>query len=442
MRDLLLVAIFGAAIIPALTRPYLAAYIWAWLGLMSPQRQVWSFATSIPFSQLTAVVGLVSLLLGKQRKLNVMSPETTLLLLLVIWTCITTIFALNPLGAQEELERFIKIQLFIFITIAAMSDRQKLYGLVWVIVLSIGFYGAKGGLFTILTGGHHQVLGPAGTFIGDNNTMALANLMVIPLMRYLHLQESNRWIRLGLLAAMLLTAAAVLGSQSRGAFLGILAIGLFSWWKSPGKLGSSLIVAVVATLILTFMPQTWWDKMDTIGNYEEDGSAQGRLNAWGMAIKIANDRLVGGGARAATGLTCAQYADNPNVCVDFHSIYFEMLGEQGWIGFGLFVTLGLLTWFRCATIVNQYRDDPERQWAANLAQMVQVSLIGYGTSGAFLGLSYWDFPYYLIALAVITRKLSDNATDVAEHTPHPSSHHSIPALAKKRKREEITTTKR
>ena len=385
---------------------------------MSPQRQAWSFATSIPFSPLTALVGLVSLLLGKQRKLNVMSPETTILLLLIIWVCITTIFALNPVGAQTELERFLKIQLFIFITIAAMSDRQKLHGLVWVIALSIGFYGTKGGLFTILHGGQYQVLGPPSTFIGDNNTMALANLMVIPLMRYLHLQETNRWIRLGLLIAMLFTAAAVLGSQSRGAFLGIMAMGLFFWWKSPGKIGATIIVAFVATMILTFMPQTWWDRMNTIETYEEDGSAQGRLNAWGMAINIANDRLLGGGARAAIPMTFAQYAPDPANVHDFHSIYFEMLGEQGWMGLCLFLTLLSITWFRCGAIAKRCRDDPDRQWAVNLVLMVQVSLIGYGVGGAFLGLSYWDLPYYLISLGVITGKLSNNIAESEDHTPN------------------------
>jgi probable O-glycosylation ligase (exosortase A-associated) len=411
MRDFLLAAIFAAALIPALRFPHIAAYLWAWLGLMSPHQSAWGFARSIPFSQIAALVALISFVIGKQRKLNVVSPETVILALLVIWVCITTVFAIFPDGAQEELDRFLKIQLFIFITIAVMSDRSKLQGLVWVMVVSIGFYGTKGGVFTILTGGSYHVLGPEKTFIGDNNTMALANLMVIPLIWYLYLETHNRWIKYGLLAATLLTTAAVLGSQSRGAFLGLIMIGVFFWWKSPNKFGNTLVIAFVALMIFNFMPQSWWDRMNTIESYEEDSSANERLNAWSMAINIANERPLGGGARTAIRRVCAQYAPNPEVCYDFHSIYFEMLGEQGWVGLSLFLTLWILTWLRCGTVVKRCRHHADKRWAANLALMVQVSLIGYLSGGAFLGLAYYDFPYYLLALAVITRKLIDHEDD-------------------------------
>ena len=42
---------------------------------------------------------------------------------------------------------------------------------------------------------------------------------------------------------------------------------------------------------------------------------------------------------------------------------------------------------------------------SDLAAMLQVSLIGYAASGAFLGLAYFDLYYHLIALIVILRVL-------------------------------------
>lgn len=34
--------------------------------------------------------------------------------------------------------------------------------------------------------------------------------------------------------------------------------------------------------------------------------------------------------------------------------------------------------------------------------MTQVSLIGYATGGAFLGLAYFDYPYHLVIILVLT----------------------------------------
>ncbi|MBB1125373.1 putative O-glycosylation ligase, exosortase A system-associated [Thiospirillum jenense] len=411
MRDLLIVGIFVVFISQAFSRPYVGAYLWAWFAFMNPQRLSWGFAYSLPFSQIIALVTFLSLFISRERKQNVWSAQTVILLLLVIWICITTIFAANPEGAQKELTRYLKIQVFIFITIAVITDKEKLKNLIWVIVLSIGFFSVKGGLFTILTGGSFRVWGPDDSFISGNNEMALAMLITLPLMYYLYLQENKIWIKRALLVSTFLTTAAVLGSQSRGAFLGILCIGVFFWWKSPNKFGPTLIIAAVALLIVLFMPQSWWDRMNTVESYEEDESAMQRINAWTFAWNVANDRFFGGGANMHTRAMYAIYAPNPNWVYDMHSIYFQILGNQGWVGFSLFMLLGISTWLRCAWIVRHSRGDPDKRWATDLGLMLQVSLIGYAAAGAFLSLAYFDYPYYLIAMSVIAGKLIQQPND-------------------------------
>ena len=82
------------------------------------------------------------------------------------------------------------------------------------------------------------------------------------------------------------------------------------------------------------------------------------------------------------------------------------MGEQGFIGFGLFMLLGALAWIRARQIIKRCRNDPERKWAADLSAMIQVSLIGYGTAGAFLGMSHFDLPYHLMIILVLAAKFS------------------------------------
>ena len=284
-----------------------------------------------------------------------------------------------------------------------IDTKQKLDWLIWVIVLSLGFYGVKGGIFTISHGGVHRVQGPADSFIGGNNEIALALSMTIPLMRYLQLQAKNVWIHQGVTVAMLLTGIAAIGTQSRGALVGMAAMGVFLWLKSRNKIFTLLSILVVVGALAAIMPQEWYDRMATIETFEEDKSATDRINAWWMAYNIASTRITGGGFEAFVPWVAKIYAPNPDRAADAHSIYFEVLGEHGFIGFTMFMLLAWFTWNTGNRIRRLARRRSETKWAADLASMIQVSMIGYAASGAFLGLAYFDLYYTLIAIMVICK---------------------------------------
>ena len=129
----------------------------------------------------------------------------------------------------------------IYVTMMLMQSKERIDQLVWVIALSIGFYGVKGGIFTIVHGGIYHVRGPEGSFIGGDNEMGLALIMTIPLLRYLQLTARNIWLRGALTAAMVLCAIATVGSQSRGALLGLVAMGTFLWLKSRNKIFTAIL---------------------------------------------------------------------------------------------------------------------------------------------------------------------------------------------------------
>src|SRR4030065_1591951 len=137
-----------------------------------------------------------------------------------------------------------KIKLMIFLTAMIIKERHQLHWMIWVIAVSLGYYGFKGGIFTILKGGEHRVWGPDGTFIGGNNEIALALIMAIPLIRYLHLQAERQWVRWGLASAMVLCGVAAMGRQSRGALLAILAMAFFLVTKSRKKFITGIYLAI------------------------------------------------------------------------------------------------------------------------------------------------------------------------------------------------------
>ena len=269
-------------------------------------------------------------------------------------------------------------------------------------VVSIGFYGIKGGIFTIATGGSSRVLGPAGGFIEGNNEIALALVMAIPLMNYLRIVATRQWIRSGMLGAILLSAVAAIGTQSRGALLAISAMGLVLWIRADRKILTGAIVAFVAVALFTFMPDAWEQRMSTIPTYEQDGSALGRINAWWMTFSLANDRFFGGGFEIYTPQLFAKYAPYPDNLLVAHSIYFSVLGEHGYIGLLLFLTVWWLAFRTAGRIRKDTRKREDTQWAYHLAGMCQVSLVGYAVGGAFLSLAYFDLPYNILIILVVT----------------------------------------
>ena len=407
MRDIALTLIFFGFLSFVFTRPYVGIYIWTWLGLMNPHRLTYGFAFSFPFAQITAIVILISMVASKEPKRIPWTRETVLLLIFTLWMLFTTFFSFFPEPAWEQWGKVWKIMLMIYITMMLINTRQKLDWLVWVIVLSLGLYGVKGGIFTIVTGGAHRVQGPLGSFISGNNEMALALIMIIPLMRYLQLQAEESWVRLGLTVAMLLTGIAAIGSQSRGGLIGIVAMGVFLALKSRNKLVTLLPILVIVGAVAVIMPQEWYDRMSTITSEERDSSVQGRFVAWKMAVNLAKDRITGGGFETFHPSIYYMYSDHSDKVssTDAHSIYFEIIAEQGFIGFFLFMLLAWLTWNTGSRIRRLAGKSMETRWSYDLASMLQVSLVGYATAGAFLGLAYFDLYYDLIAMMVICRML-------------------------------------
>lgn len=404
MRDILVTLIVFGMLPSIFKRPYVGALMWVWISVMNPHTQGWGFATSFPFAAIIGGVTMVSMVFTKEPKNLPLTTITWALIAFVFWMNVTTVFSLYPEQAFEQWNKVMKIMLMTFVIFMLIKTKQHVQLLIWVIVISVSYYGIKGGIFTIIGGGVDMVLGPEGTFIEGNNEIALALIITIPLMHYLQMVSQNVWVRHGLTVAMLLNAFAALGSYSRGALLAIAVMCGFLWLKSQHKVRIGLLLILAIPPALAFMPEKWSERMDTIHSYEEDGSVQGRFNAWWMAYNLAKDRpLTGGGFEVSMPELFYRYAPNPEDLHAAHSIYFQALGEHGFVGLGLYLLLGFVTWRTGSWIIRNTANLKEYRWAFNLATMIQVSLIGFAVGGTFLSLLYFDVPYYLMAAMVVTR---------------------------------------
>jgi probable O-glycosylation ligase (exosortase A-associated) len=205
---------------------------------------------------------------------------------------------------------------------------------------------------------------------------------------------------------MLLTLFAVIGSYSRGALLALAAVAGFFWLKSSTKLMTGIILAVALAGAIAFMPERWSDRMWTIQGYDRDSSAEGRLDVWHSAWIIAVSRpLVGGGFDVTYTQPSIQRFVPDATPRAVHSIWLEILAEHGFPTFFVWFGITIAAAVYARRIVKHATGVPGMEWAVNLAEMAQVSIIAYFSGGTFLSLSYWDYYFTILVLVAATNEL-------------------------------------
>jgi len=412
MRDIAL-ALFVFGMVPfILMRPYVGLLVWSWLGYMNPYRLCYGFAISFPWVQLVAIVTLVSMLFNRERKTVKPSSTVILLFLFFAWTTLTAFYAVQQDSAWQTWEQFGKTLIMVLVTFMLVNDRRRIHWLVWVIVVSIGFYGLKGGIFTALRGGAYHVYGPAKSFIADNNDLAQALCMILPLMRYLQLQASRKYLKLGLGVALFIVGIGILGTYSRGGLVALAVVCAALFLKGRKKVMLALVFLSLGVTAYNFMPAQWMERMDTLHHADETDSMQTRMQSWKFATQVALHRpLVGGGMNVYQSATMwSRYGPEDAIPRAVHSVYFRVLGEQGFPGLVMFVALLFVSWRNCAKVRRRTRDSPSDKWAFDLASMLQVSLLAFMTAGLATTSTYFDLSYQIMAMCVLLKEILEART--------------------------------
>ena len=403
MRDLLLLAIVIPCCLAALRRPWIGIILWTWLSIMNPHRYTYGFALTAPWAQLAAISTLIGFLMTRDRSSPFKGSPVTWFVVFMVWMTISWLLGLDVQGDFDQWKKVMKIDVMLIAGLMLLHSRMHIVSLIWVSAGALALLGAKGGLFTLITGGNYRVWGPQGSFIADNNEFALALVMTIPLLRFLQLQVQGWQAKWALFAAMALCAASALGSQSRGGLVAISAMVLMLWWRGKHKLRGGIFLVVLAVPLIAFMPDEWSSRMASISNYEEDRSAMGRISAWWTAWNIAKSYPSGVGFNPATSELFARFSPHPDYVHAAHSIYFQVLGNHGFIGLVIFLGLFIATWRSAGWLRNQKNLPSEAAWCRDLGATCQVALAGYAVGGAFLSLAYFDLPYIIMTVVVLTR---------------------------------------
>lgn len=407
MRDLALLLGMLFFLPMALRFPATGVLCWAWFSIMNPHREVYGFAAGQPLNSIVAVATLVGWLVSRERKHWTPDALPWLLLALVAWMTLDTFFAYNPSYSWVFWDRVMRIFALIFVVLVLMTTKARIHAMVWVIVISLGFYGVKGGVFTIVHGGHAIVYGPPDSVYADNNQLALAVVTELPLALYLARQSRAWWLRVPIYVALALQVVMVFGSYSRGGVIALAVMGLMTLLRSDRKVVYLVLTGAVVLGGLSVMPESFFERLGTINSFSSDDSFQGRVTAWWVAFLYANGHFPFGAGMYGPQISSLFHAYFPSLEVHAaHSIYFQMLGEHGYVGLLIYVLI--LAYGLRATVVvkRQVGERPELDWARDLADMCRISLVSFYVGGAALSMAYSDVYLIVIALLSTLRELT------------------------------------
>ncbi len=440
-RDLVLTVSLLGALPACLLRPWIGILVWSLVSYMNPHRLTYGFAYDFPFAQLVALATLAGFVISGDRKRFVWTREIALVVALGIWFTITTVFAMYPNSAWAKWSEVSKILLMALLVVPLFQDRERLRWLFLVIGFSLGFYGVKAGLFALLTGGRWMVLGPPGSFFEANNEMALVLNMTLPILLVLAREEERFWPRRLLWVAFGLTAVAVPFTYSRAGVMGLVVVLALLFLGARRRLLVLPLAVVVVVGFIKFAPDTWTERIQTLENVDADESAQLRFMSWRVGYRIATDRPVVGG-----GFKVFVHRETYDIYLpeyprpfghDAHSIYFNLLGEHGWVGLGLYTALILCCFATLRRLRKLGATHPHLAWMSNYGFMLQACLAAYLVNGAFISAAYFDLAFQLLVIIGLLNGMARQAVlepaPTAEPAPAPAPV-SVPARRQLRPR--------
>lgn len=263
----------------------------------------------------------------------------------------------------------------------------------------------------------------AGYFLGDGNDFAWSLTIFLPFCLYLIKISNNKFKQIILIFFAILMTAGIIGTGSRGAFLAVSASILYMVINSKNRAKALLIGIFCIIVAFVFAPQAYIDRVHSIGQYQEDSSALGRIMAWKASVRMAIGHPFGVGAGSFNSAYGRFYRPKEvdtriyagQRWISPHSVYFLVLGEYGVIGV---ITILSLLW-------NNFRDN-QRQVMANakgdvkienrtelilLPKYLNMSLVAFSIGGAFLGGINYPHLYILTALIARIRKINENELD-------------------------------
>jgi probable O-glycosylation ligase (exosortase A-associated) len=435
MRDLFFLAVLPLLLFLMAKRPFIAVGMWIWTAMFFPNAWLYGVASGIRYNLIFTGMAILGYVMLKDKPKVTFGALGGLIMLFFLWTTLSSAMGEGmPDVTWEIWSRFFKVILLFVFVVLVIDKKLHIDFFLGCVVLSIGFYASLEGLKYIATGGGHMIEGFNGHVLGDRNELSLAFVITLPICSYLLAEygKQSRLVRLTLLGVMGLLVTAIIGTQSRGGFIAMLGLAGYLFMKSERKVVLGILVVLLVAVLSNLVSDEWSSRMNTINEAGDDASFMGRVVAWKLSfIQAVRHPFFGGGFKALENFPIWK-----SLTLDFfsypffytgdalpdeikphaaHSVYFQVLGEHGFLGLGIYLAFLLRAFMGARKVARAARAQLETHWIAALGVMLQLCIFGFCLGGAALSFAYFDLMFALYGLVVVleTRILPNALKEIA-----------------------------
>lgn len=423
MRDVFFLVFLLAILFMAIKRPFLFILTFCYVDIVAPQRLSYILLNQVPLSLIIFVFAIGSWLLADRKKGMRFDWLQGILIALLGYCAVTTFYADFPVEAQEKWTWVWKALVWSIFLPLTLTTRLRIEALALTMVLSAGTLAITGGIKTAMGGsgyGYLQLLLDDNSGLFEGSIFSTVAIAIIPLTLWLARHGTvfppSRPVWIFALALVFACLLIPIGTQARTGLVCAALLALLGLRDSRHRMAYIGGIGALSLIALPLVPAAFSERMDTITNFRSDESASTRIAVWKWTWDYALEHPLGGGfdvyrqnelqvnkvvTTESGGTTTREILPYTDKARAFHNSYFEMLGEQGFPGLFLWLTLQIVCLVRSERLRRRYRNaSPENAWVHPLATALQGGHIVYLLGAMFVGIAFQPFVYMLIALQI------------------------------------------
>lgn len=430
MVDLVLLAFIALIAALGLKRPFVWVLLYIYVDIVTPQKIGWGFITALPLSLMVFVLAFGGWLVLDSKEGSKFTFRQGLIIALLAWCGLTTVLAAFPEEAWAKWDWVWKSLVFAAFLPLTLRTRLRLEASVLIMVLAAASIIIPAGIKTLLSGGGYGIL---ASLVTDNSglyegsTLSTVAIAIIPLALWAARHGTifpKSWLTQAFAIALCFAALLVpIGTQTRTGLVCIAVLAVLAL-RSVRHRGLYLAGAALALAVaVPFLPAGYTERIATIADHQSDESASTRVAVWGWTMDYVRENPLGGGFDAFLGNsftyqtrnvveqggnTTVEYSQVTDEGRAFHSAYFELLGEQGFVGFGLWLLLQITGLWQMERVQRRFArsTDPREQAWRSLAGALQQGQVVYLVGALFIGVGYQPFMFMLLATQIALAALA------------------------------------
>jgi O-antigen ligase len=393
--------------------PVYMLYLWTFVAIGRPQ-DVFPALIAIHPGDIAAGLSIISYIIwGKKNKNVLLYPEFKLFIAFFIVAVISTPFGFYPGRSVDFLINFfLKVGIFLYLLAQQLTSEERINGMLNTLVFS-GIVMALATIATMQQGIRASI---GSTY--DPNDMALLMVVTLPIALTQALSTKKVMWKAVCFAGAVGCLIALIATQSRGGFLGLLVVGSFIIFSRMPGLPKKKIVFASVVLAIFFVIKIGAEYQERISSIFNDVSSlragSKRMLVWKRSFVIASDYPLLGVGPNCYNVAYGYYLENEKFVGELSPVYDEwaaykwstahnsfllILVEMGVIGLIIFIAFIIKAFKNFSLIKKAILKEKINKNIILISSGAKISLIGFLTCAFFLSQTYNSFLFLLFFIS-------------------------------------------